>query len=191
MKKVLRTRFRDFLNSITPDQRRTRSAAAAANLTAAQEYQHAQVILAFISLPTEIDTTPIILDAWREHKRVLAPKVSWDQRRMLPIEIHSLTDDLAETQFGIHEPLSGIPFPVPLIDLAIVPGLAFDEYGNRLGRGRGFYDHFLANPEFQGVACACCYDEQIIADVPAGPNDRPVNMVVTDQRVLRFKITAA
>lgn len=141
----------------------------------------------FLALPMEVDTLPIVLRAWQERKRVLAPKVSWSQRRMLPVEVRSLTDDLIISSMGIREPVSGLPFPIPLIDLVIVPGLGFDEYGNRLGRGRGFYDRFLAHPDFQGVACALAFEEQITPTVPVGPLDRPMHMVVTDEKVRRFR----
>ncbi len=143
--------------------------------------------MVFLSLPTEVDTTPIVLRAWQDRKRVLAPKVSWNQRRMLPLEIRSLTDDLMVSTMGIREPVTGIPIPINLIDLVIVPGLGFDEHGNRLGRGRGFYDRFLAHPEFHGVACGLCIEEQVISTLPAGPLDRQVDMLVTDEKVRRFK----
>ena len=140
----------------------------------------------FLSLPTEVDTTPVALRAWQERKRVLAPKVSWNQRRMLPVEIRSLTDDVAETNMGIREPAAGQPFPIAHIDLVIVPGIGFDEFGNRLGRGRGFYDRFLAHPEFEGVSCALALELQVTTTVPVGPLDRAVDMLVTDQTVRRF-----
>ena len=140
----------------------------------------------FLSLPTEIDTSPLVLRAWQDRKRVLAPKVSWNQRRMMPMEIRSLTEDLTVSAMGIREPVSGIPFPVSMIDLVIVPGLGFDEYGHRLGRGRGFYDRFLAHPEFEGVACALALEEQMLPSIPVGPLDRPVDRIVTDDKVRQF-----
>lgn len=143
--------------------------------------------MVFLSLPDEIDTTPVVLRAWQARKRVLAPKVSWNQRRMLPIEIRSLTDDLTLSSMGMREPVAGIPFPASMLDLVIVPGLGFDEYGNRLGRGRGFYDRFLAHPEFTGVSCALALSNQVVPQIPVGPLDRPVDILVTDAEVRRFK----
>jgi len=105
---------------------------------------------------------------------------------MIALEIRSLTDDLQVSSFGIREPVSGIPIPVDLINLLIVPGLGFDEYGNRLGRGRGFYDRFLAHPDFAGVTCGLGLEEQVCPNLPAGPLDRRIRMLLTDTSVRRF-----
>jgi 5-formyltetrahydrofolate cyclo-ligase len=142
--------------------------------------------MVFLSLPTEIDTTPLVLHAWRDHKRVLAPKVSWEQRRMLPIEIQSLSDDVSESPLGIREPAQGVPIPVGSIDLAIVPGLGFDRHGHRIGRGRGFYDRFLAHRDWQGVSCGFAIQEQIVEQVPVTDKDVGVNMLITDAEINRF-----
>ncbi len=171
---------------VSSEELDTRSLRAAHRLFQEPDYVKAEIVMVFLSMETEIDTTAIALRCWQDSKRVLAPKVSWNQRRMLPLEIRSLTDDVVSSSMGIREPLSGIPFPVDMIDLLIVPGLGFDEYGNRLGRGRGFYDRFLAHPEFRGVTCGVCLESQITPRLPVGPLDRSVDMVVTDACVRRF-----
>lgn len=186
LKKELRQRLRRIVAEIPQDQLETKSLRAAHRLFEQPEYVQAEVLMVFLSLQTEIDTSPIVLRAWQDRKRVLAPKVSWSQRRMMPVEIRSLTDDLTVSQMGIREPVSGVPFPINLIDLVIVPGLGFDEFGHRLGRGRGFYDRFLAHPQFKGVACALAFEEQVTTSVPVGPLDRHVDMIVTDETVRRF-----
>lgn len=187
LKKELRQRLRKVLAELQPQELETKSLRACHRLFEQPEYIKAEVIMVFLSLPAEVDTSALVLRAWQDRKRVLAPKVSWSQRRMMPVEIRSLTEDLAVSQMGVREPVSGLPFPVSMIDLVIIPGLGFDEYGNRLGRGRGFYDRFLAHPEFSGVACALAFEELMTASVPVGPLDRPVDMLVTDDKVRRFK----
>lgn len=186
-KKELRQRLRKILADIPPEEVETRSLRACHRLFEQPEYVKAEVIMVYLSLPTEIDTSPIVLRAWQDRKRVLAPKVSWSQRRMMPVEIRSLTEDLAISHMGIREPVSGIPFPISMMDLVIVPGLGYDEYGHRLGRGRGFYDRFLAHPEFKGVACGMGFEMQMTPSVPVGPLDRNVGMLVTDEKVRHFK----
>lgn len=185
-KQDLRQRLRQVVASIPADQIETRSLRAAHRLFERPEYAKAEAIMVFLSLPSEVETTPIVLRAWQDGKRVVAPKVSWNQRRMLPLEFRSLTEDLVASSMGIREPIAGVPFPTELIDLIIVPGLGFDEYGNRVGRGRGFYDRFLANAELRGVACGLAFEEQVVPSIPAGPLDRPVDMLITDEKVRRW-----
>jgi len=186
VKQELRQRLRKVMAGVSPEELDTRSLRIAHRLFQTPEYVGSEIVMVFLSMETEVDTTPIVLRAWQDAKRVLAPKVSWNQRRMLPLEIRSLTDDVVSSSMGIREPVSGIPFPVNMIDLVIVPGLGFDEYGNRLGRGRGFYDRFLAHPDFRGVACGVCLESQITPRLPVGPLDRDVDLVVTDEKVRRF-----
>lgn len=187
MKKQLRQRLRQVLQGVPEQDARIQSAQACQLLAQQPEYHNAEVMMVFLSLPGEIDTTALCLKAWQDRKRVLAPRVSWEQRRMIPIEIRSLTHDLTITGLGLREPAAGNPIPPGLIDLCVVPGLGFDGYGNRLGRGRGFYDRFLATPEFRGVAAALAFDQQIVDQLPVGPLDHPVDVLVTHNQVLRFQ----
>jgi 5-formyltetrahydrofolate cyclo-ligase len=186
VKKELRANLRRILADLAPADIKEKSSAAAALLFHQPEWKKAEILMLFLSLPNEIDTTPIALRAWQERKRVLAPKISWEQRRLLPIQIDSLADDVMNSPLGIREPANGVPIPVADIDLVIVPGLGFDPLGNRLGRGRGFFDRFLAHKDFRGIACALCFEEQFVDQVPAGPHDIPVDMLVTDKHVRRF-----
>ncbi len=186
MKKELRSRLRAVLDGLSPDEIREKSAAAARLLFAEPEYLTCEVMMIYLSLPREADTTPIVLQAWRDRKRVLAPHVGWETRQMVPIEIRNLDSDITDTDAGIRMPVRGTPFPINLIDLVIVPGLGFDPNGNRLGRGRGFYDRFLARPNFKGVFCGFALEEQVVDAIPAAPHDVPVHMLVTDQKVRRF-----
>lgn len=185
MKKELRTKLRGILASITAEQLAEKSRIAAGRLFAEPEYRRAEIMMIYLSHAHEADTTPIVLQAWQDRKKVVAPQVSWESRQMIPIEIRSL-DDVAENQLGIREPVHGLPIPTPLIDLVIVPGLGFDPFGNRLGRGRGFYDRFLGKPDFRGVACGFALETQLVASIPAGPLDRKMKMLVTDAGVRRF-----
>jgi 5-formyltetrahydrofolate cyclo-ligase len=72
------------------------------------------------------------------------------------------------------------------IDLVIVPGLGFDRHGHRIGRGRGFYDRFLAHRDWRGISCGFAIQEQIVEQVPVNEKDVGVNMLVTDSEINRF-----
>jgi len=186
LKKPLRQELRQRLRAIAPEELQRRSAAACLRLCEQEEYQRSHVVMIFLSMPHEIDTHQIALRAWADSKTVLAPRVSWDQRRMLPIEINSLVSDIEDGYMGIREPVEGLPVPVSDIELVVVPGLGFDHHGNRLGRGRGFYDRFLAHPDFHGVSCGLALEGQVVPVIPLGPSDVAVDMLVTDTHVRRF-----
>jgi 5-formyltetrahydrofolate cyclo-ligase len=185
-KKDLRTRLKANLAALSADEVHQRSRQACNLLVAQPEFERCETVMVFLSLPTEINTAPLVLRAWQEGKRVLAPRVSWEQRRMMPVEIRSLTEDIEDTQWSLRQPLQGDPVPVGMIDLVVVPGLGFDPEGNRLGRGRGFYDRFLAHAEFAGSTCAVAFEEQIVEAIPADSHDIRVDMLITDQQVRRF-----
>lgn len=164
-----------------------RSIAACRRLFEQPEYRKAEVVMLFLSTAHEVDTSQIALQCWADLKRVLAPKVSWEQRRMLPIEIRSLTTDVRPGVMGIREPVDGMPIPVADIDLVIVPGLGFDARGNRLGRGRGFYDRFLSHPDMRATTCGLALEDQFVGTVPHDEWDVRVQMLATDACVRRFK----
>ena len=185
-KKDLRTHLKANLTALSVDEIHQRSRQACNLLVAQPEFESAETVMVFLSLPTEINTAPLVLRAWQEGKRVLAPRVSWEQRRVMPVGIHSLTEDIEDTQWNLRQPLQGDPVPLSMIELVVVPGLGFDGAGNRLGRGRGFYDRFLAHSEFAGSTCAVAFEEQIVEAIPADPHDIRVDMLITDQHVRRF-----
>lgn len=186
MKSELRKRLRAALEAVGPESIRARSARAAHALIESPEYQRSEILMTYLSLPLEADTTPVVLHAWQKDKRVLAPLVQWDVRQMIPVEINSLESDVVQDDSGFRQPAEGDPIPIELIDLVIVPGLGFDGHGNRLGRGRGFYDRFLAHPKFRGVACGLAVEEQVVEQIPADGHDMPIHMLVTDRMVRRF-----
>jgi len=128
----------------------------------------------------------LALRCWQTGKTVVVPKVSWDQRRMLPVEITSLAVGLTTSGLGVREPAQGVPFLVNLIDLVIVPGLGFTASGHRIGRGMGFYDRFLAQSDFVGLSCGLCFEEQIVEQLPVLDHDMPLSMLATDQGIRRF-----
>jgi 5-formyltetrahydrofolate cyclo-ligase len=170
-----------------PDaDRHAKSVAACSLIVTSPEFVAASCVMLYVSIPTEVDTAPLALRAWQAGKTVVVPKVSWDQRRMLPIEISSLTTGMTSTGPGIREPIAGNPMPLNLIDLVIVPGLGFTNTGYRIGRGMGFYDRFLAQSEFLGISCGLAFSEQVVDDLPVLDHDVPLSMLATDQGLRRF-----
>lgn len=171
---------------MSDDERHAQSTAACALLAASPEFAAARVIMLYLSTPTECDTAPLALRCWQQGKTVVVPKVSWDQRRMLPVEINSLQDSMTTSGAGVREPLAGQPVPTEFIDLVIVPGLGFTATGYRIGRGMGFYDRFLAQSEFVGLSCGLAFEQQILPDLPVMDHDMPLSMLASNTGIRRF-----
>ncbi len=188
-KSVLRKQLRERVAALTDEARHHKSLAACSLLIGTPEFAQARVVMIYLSMPHEVDTAPLALRAWQQGKTVVAPKVSWDQRRMLPVEIASLQTGMTTTGPGVREPVAGNPIPIDFIDLVIVPGLGFSPTGHRIGRGMGFYDRFLAMPEFGGLRCGLAFEEQVVDELPVLDHDQPLGMLVTDHGIRRFAST--
>ena len=186
VKSNIRRQLRETLAQLTEPARHAKSNAACSAIIASPEFAAARVIMLYLSMPTEVDTANLALKAWKTGKTVVVPKVSWDQRRMLPVEITSLHTTMTTTGPGVREPVNGKPIPIDFLDLVIVPGLGFTAAGFRIGRGMGFYDRFLAQPEFIGVSCGLAFEEQIVPTLPVLDHDVPLSMLATDKGIRRF-----
>src|SRR5215218_5300598 len=184
-KQAVRRSLRETLARMTDADRHAKSVSACRCVVSSQEFDAARVVMLYLSTPTEVDTAPIALRAWQDGKQVVVPKVSWDQRRILPVEISSLKDGLTTTG-PVREPIAGKPIPLDLIDLVIVPGLGFTRTGYRIGRGMGFYDRFLAQPDFIGRSCGLAFEEQVLESLPVLDHDVPLSMLATDTGIRRF-----
>jgi len=189
-KTLIRKQLREQLAQMSDPQRHVMSIAACSFVTASPEFRNASVVMVYLPMPLEVDVSNIALRAWQSGKTVCVAKVSWDQRRMLPTEINSLTSGLTTSPHGVREPTSGNPIPVDMIDLVIVPGLGFTERGIRIGRGMGFYDRFLGQAEFLGVSCGMAFHDQVLEDLPALDHDVPLAMLATDKGIRRFRSNA-
>jgi 5-formyltetrahydrofolate cyclo-ligase len=185
-KAELRRRLRDTLSGMSDAQRHQKSLAACQLIAASPEFAAARVVMLYLTMQSEMDTAPLALRSWQAGKTVVVPKVSWDQRRMLPTEISSLHGHVTTAGTGVREPVGGKPVPVDLIDLVIVPGLGFTNTGYRIGRGMGFYDRFLAQSDFIGLSCGLAFEEQIVQTLPILDHDVPLSMLATDHGIRRF-----
>jgi 5-formyltetrahydrofolate cyclo-ligase len=185
-KMELRRQLRKCLLEMTDQQRSEKSENACRNLVSTPEFQKASVVMMYLSLPHEVDTTEAILSAWQLRKTVLVPKVSWQQRHMIPVRINSLETDFSTEASGLRNPITGVPMPVKDIDLVVTPALGFDEQGNRLGRGSAYYDRFFANSNLTATRCGFAFAEQRLESIPVAQHDEPVNLLVTDDGIVYF-----
>jgi 5-formyltetrahydrofolate cyclo-ligase len=186
MKRRLRGQMKQALWAIDAKDAARRSAHACALLTALPEFRQARTVMVYLHMAHELSVDAAAEAAWADGKTVLAPKFSVRRREMVGVRIDSLTEGLVPGDYGIREPAAWDPWPVGEIDLVVVPGLAFDRRGNRLGRGAGLYDRFLASPQRRALACGAAFAEQLVDRLPAQPHDVPLNLLGTDRQVLRY-----
>lgn len=182
----LRLKLKKCLMSISEPERAEKSRLACKILTDLPQFQQAETVMMYLSLPYEIDTSEAILQCWKAGKTVAVPKISWEQRHMIPVQINSLETGFSTGSMGIRNPIAGAPVPFEDIDLVVTPALAFDRKGNRLGRGGSYYDRFFANEQLTAHKCGFAYAEQLIDYVPVTEHDKPVDSLVTDNGVLFF-----
>jgi 5-formyltetrahydrofolate cyclo-ligase len=185
-KAQLRQEFQKILAGISAEQRKEKSRRACRKLIATPEFQNASTVMMYLSLPHELDTSEAILCAWQMEKTVVVPKVSWQQRHMIPVQINSLETGFSQEVMGLRNPITGAPVPFEEIDMVVAPGLGFDRKSNRLGRGGSYYDRFFTNKDLKAAKCGFAFAEQVIETVPVTEHDVPVNMLVTDEEVLYF-----
>jgi 5-formyltetrahydrofolate cyclo-ligase len=177
--------------ALSADEARRRSAEMAERLRQLPELGAARSIAAFLAKPGEIDPAAALDDAQRRGATVVYPRVTAGQPRL---RFHLVTDraQLRPGFHGVLEPDAGCPeVPLSDIQLFVVPGLAFDPHGRRLGYGGGYYDEVGAEVRRRqegALLVAVGFDFQVVATCPAGEGDVAVDLVVTDERVIRARI---
>ena len=180
-KSDLRRKIRAGMESLSPVQRGAQSAQLRARLARDKFFAAAKTILFFAPLPDEPDLRPLLAEALAAGKLVALPRFDPATKKYGAGQIRNPAGDLVPGQFGIQEPNNYCPaLPLNRLDLILVPGVAFDLRGRRLGRGKGFYDQLLA--DVRGRTCGVAFDEQIVADIPVEPHDIPLNCILTPTR---------
>lgn len=133
----------------------------------------AHTIMLYHSLPDEVDTRRLI--AGIKDKTIVLPRVTGE--REMELRLYTGPDDLQQGAYGIMEPCGPLFTRYCDIQLAVIPGMAFDKNGNRLGRGKGYYDRFL--PQLNKVyKIGICFDFQLVETVMTEPTDIPMDEVI-------------
>lgn len=175
-KSDLRDYIREQKELCTPDQLAAMSEAVVSSIVFGGQWSVASTILLYYPLADEVDVRPLIQMAHQAGHRVLLPAVVGKD---LELRLYQGEESLRAGAFNIMEPVGPV-FPsqeYPQIELAIVPGMAFDATGQRLGRGKGYYDRLL--PQLpQAYKIGVCYPFQFVAQVPSEEHDIPMNEVV-------------
>lgn len=151
-----------------------------ARLEQCPEFEMARRVLVYASLPDEISTADFI-QHWYGKKQLFLPRVNGDDLDILPYS----PDATSAGAFGISEPAGSDCRDIAEMDLVVVPAMAYDRQGNRLGRGRGFYDRLL-----RAAVCplvGTVYAVQIVDNVPAESHDVKIPIIITEEEIIRTK----
>ena len=189
-KAQLRKTVRCLLDEREESEVITRSRLVQERLFATDWWRRARWVFVYIAMSVEVDTTPIVTRAYREGRQVAIPRIEGEQITFYRYE--GRTRGLVPNQFGILEPdpqwVAVEPQLLaegPLLILA--PGLAFDRSLRRIGRGKGYYDRFLAKARSGPQEClvvGLTLAEQVVEEVPAGPLDQLLDGLITDREII-------
>lgn len=185
-KKELRKKIIAERDRMTAEEIAAGSALIAARLYQLPEFEKSGTIMFFISFGSEVDTRPMVEETIRRGKVALAPKAVPQSRELIPSRILDWDADLVAGYYNIPEPRAETlrPFVPGQIELLIVPGVAFDQQGNRLGYGGGYYDRFFALLKPGVPLVALIFDLQLVPAVPVERWDRRVDFIITEKRLV-------
>jgi 5-formyltetrahydrofolate cyclo-ligase len=172
---------------LSPAERRESSRRIVAACRGIAGFAAADVICSYVNFREEVETTDLIEALLKEGRRVVVPVQPLDAAQPLDFaEIHALSE-MVPNHFGILQPpLEAVRrVPIAAIALFLVPGLAFDPAGRRLGYGLGFYDRAFAAAAPGALKVGLAFERQLLESVPADPHDVPMDFVVTEERVIR------
>jgi len=180
-KQDLRVKMRAVVNNLSAGHRAAASARARGQLEQKAVWQNAHSVLLFAPMHDEPDIWLLLSSALKSGKVVALPRFDAATDAYSAAQIKNPARDTREGRFGVREPAGSCP-PVPLnrLDFVLVPGVAFDLRGRRLGRGKGYFDRLLA--AVRGTKCGVAFDEQIVTEIPFEPHDVLVNCILTPMR---------
>jgi 5-formyltetrahydrofolate cyclo-ligase len=187
-KKAMRKKIIELRDQYTSEEIKEKSKLIAANLFCIPEYQLAKSVMFFITFGSEVDTREMVEETIQRNKAVLVPKALPETRELIPSLLLDYDKDLEPGAYNIPEPRKSSlrPYKPDTIDLLLVPGVAFDQSGNRLGYGGGYYDRFFELLKPKTPLVALVFDMQICESIPVEKWDHPVDVIVTEKRIIRI-----
>ena len=170
-------------------EKEEKNIAIAQRLFGMDEFKKSKTIFCFLSTSFEVQTERIILESLRLGKQVLVPLLDPGGENLKASRIPSMDIDFVIGEYGVRQPAPKFRNIVPFsnIDFVVVPGLAFDSLGNRIGYGGGFYDKFFKKITGNVSRVAVGYDFQLFNLVPHSDLDEPVHFLITETKALRCR----
>jgi len=189
-KRELREEALKARRSLTPEEVRLLSRKVHENLQTVPEFSAARTVASYVARKHEVQTAEILRRAMASGKKVIVPRSDLSSVSLRFHEIHAL-EELSPGAFGILEPATSSPVvSLAKSDVVLVPLVAWDFRGHRLGYGKGYFDRELKS-RGRSLSIGLAFESQYRDTLPSTPTDVPMDVIVTDQRVLRFKEGAA
>lgn len=180
-KAALRDEVRASLKKMSKTERAAASAQICSCLEEQELWRKARSVLFYAPLPEEPDIWRLLTDSLTAGKEVLLPRFEAEHGHYSACLIRDAVRDVRKGRFGVREPVETcVTISLNRLDLILVPGIAFDMDGRRLGRGKGFYDRLLA--VLEGPTCGVAFDQQIVSHIPVEPHDMQLNCILTPTR---------
>lgn len=188
-KEQIRKDIAKTLSGLTEKQRTAKAKAIESKLFGFANFLEARIALLYMDGDNEVRTESILKRAYDFNKIVVLPAFDPDRLKVATLKVDQPDKDLVPGPRGVLEPNPARCKPVPLqkIDIAIIPGLAFDEKGARIGSGHGYYDRFIPDLPATTRKVALAFEEQILPQVPTESHDKHVDIIITDKRII-YKI---
>jgi 5-formyltetrahydrofolate cyclo-ligase len=184
LKNELRAKIRAALEKISPAVRAVESMELCERLKTQMPSAH--TILFFAPLPDELDIWPVLELSLALGTTCALPFFDAEKKTYGAKVLKNLATDIITGKFNVREPAASCAdIPLDKFDLVLVPGMAFDLNGNRLGRGKGFYDWLLV--EASGVKCGICHDMQLQENIPVEPHDATVDFILTPGKCVKAR----
>lgn len=179
-KKKVRERMRDRCAGLDAAWRCAQSARVQARLQAVDSFKTSQVVGLYAALPCEVDVTELTRRLWRAERSVCLPAFDPANAHYAMARVRETTA-LVEVAYGLREPADPEWIDPALLECMVVPGLAFDAAGHRIGHGGGYYDRLLAG--LAAVKIGVAFDFQVLDTLPVEPHDVMMDLVVTPTRI--------
>ena len=186
-KSAVRASVRRVMEGLPDAEARTKAQALAERALSWAPMARARRVMIYLSMSGEAGTGALIDRLLEAGVEVAGPRVDWDSRTISPALITDALADVVEGRLGVPEPAphaAGVALET--IDVVLVPALAFDLRGFRLGRGAGFYDRLLADRRRTGLALGFGFENQVVHRVPTEPHDARLDALATERRLLEF-----
>ncbi|MBL7071832.1 MAG: 5-formyltetrahydrofolate cyclo-ligase [Candidatus Omnitrophica bacterium] len=179
-KQQLREKILEKLHNIPKEDKERRVKDLREKLFSLDEFKKAKCVMFYVSKHYEVDTHKMIDESIAIGKKVVVPITLKEEKTLKPSELRDREKELIKSHYGIHEPHEKHIRPISLeeVDLMVVPGLAFDKSGHRLGHGGGYYDRFLEKAPGSVITVGLAFEFQMVNELPRHDTDIPVSRIL-------------